>query len=159
MSTIRHELIRVGRDVGIQKIVDEFSVRQFILRCPVEGSSSREDIVEIAALVIVEAEVDKRVTPCGLRVDKTYLVETDISAIYERRLGSILLYDQSCRERSHRMSEESYASRVGRNGRYVGTQSIECSTHTHITCSTVEVGGDYFAILIGFLSPCRCYGQ
>ena len=135
----------------IEQIVVQLHVSEFVLRCITESVAGREDEVEVAALMVVEREVEERRIAFSRCPDETHLVETEVGGIALAIVGSVLLTHHSRRDIDLAVSEESDTSRVGADGGDVGTERVASASHSHVACRTVEVFGCNFSILICFL--------
>ena len=147
----------IGHSVSVrreQQSVLLLRIGQFVLRGIVQLVGSRKDVVEVAALVIVESEVQERTTRTR-RIDEADLVEAHVGLVASREIGSILLRDKSEREPHRRATEETDAGRVGSNGGNIGSQSLHRATHAHVASCSVQVFSCHLGVLVSLLSQHR----
>ena len=81
-----------------------------------ERVGSRENLIEIATLVIVECEVQERVARRLRRIDEASLIETEIGLAYLIKALSICLRHNAHRDTGRAMTEHADGSRIGADG-------------------------------------------
>ena len=102
-----------------EAVLSPLDIRELVLRSSVETVGSRKDVVEVATLVVVEAEVQERLRSRLLRIDKAYLVEAHTRLLAPVEVAGILLTHEASCGIDGRVPEESDTCRVGRYGRDV----------------------------------------
>ena len=141
------------RTDGIEQSCLCLGVGQLVLRSIAEPVDSRKNEVEVTALVVVEADVDKRLFSFAVIYadDDTSLVERHIGLVSTQYGRGIFLRYKSERRANMVTTEKTDTGRVGSHGGDFGTQCVHCSAHSHIACRTVQVFGCYLGILVCFL--------
>ena len=127
------------------------AIGQFAQRGMVERVGSRENLVEIATLVIVEREVQERVAVGLRRIHETSLIETEIGLAHLVESLRIFLGHNAHRDTGGAMTEHADGSRIGADGRDISAQGIERTTHTHIAGCAVEISAQQTGILVRIL--------
>ena len=92
------------------------AIGQFTQRGMTERVGSRENLIEIATLVIVECEVQERVARRLRRIDEASLIETEIGLAYLIKALSICLRHNAHRDTGRAMTEHADGSRIGADG-------------------------------------------
>ena len=138
-----------------KKTIGLLVVGQLVLRRVVQLVGCRKNEVEIPALVVVEREVQKRVSSRAGSIDEAHLVEAHVGFVAFREIGGVLLRDESERDVGRRFAEQSDTSRIRRNGRNVGSERFHRATHTHVASRSVQVVGGNLRIFIRFLRQHR----
>ena len=116
--------------------------------------------------MVVEAEVEEGVTSRALRPYETDLVKTGIRLVTIDRghLTEIIVDSRVLPRLSHeaagegdlRATEETDTGRVRRHRGDIGTKGFHGTTHTDITCCTVEFILDELRVLVSLLCGYRC---
>ena len=159
---IHHHILVLFQVIATRIVVAHhtLSVSQFTERSTVQRVGSRENLVKVPTLMEVDGEVDVRTAVALVeRVYETYLVEAQIGLVDMVEAADSLLTDHPKRTTHMTMAEEADTGRIGVDGRHVGTQSVECATHTHIAGCSVEIAAQKACVLVGILCSHWQHGQ
>ena len=155
---IEHIHLIIGQVVAaLNHTLSELIQRQFALRSTVETICHRQNLVEVAALVIVERKVQEAGATQTVREHETSLIEADVSLIGRSPTRDIALSNDTQRCCDIATTEKADSSRVGGNCRDVSTQSLHRTTHTHVTGSTIQILSRHFCHFICLLCSHRHY--
>ena len=153
-----HGTILARQTVVVKLIEQSFTkllISELILRSVCQATAGREYLVEIAALMIVEAEVKERLSASTCRINEAYLVEAHVSLVAWRKTFHLFLRNQTKGACYLRLAEQTNTCRVGADSGNICSKSIHSSTHTHIACSTVKLVFYEIGILVSFLCKGR----
>ena len=106
------------------------------------GGAQPDDLLEVAALLVVEAEVDEfhcRAVELGC-VDEARLVERGTRLVDVGQFVGLRLSEHRGRHGHVAAAVKADGGWVVRHGAHVGTQGTHGAAHTHEACSAREVG-------------------
>ena len=146
---------RIRSVVAVKGTVAQLLIRQFVGRSIVQSVGRPQQEVEVLALVVVEAHVDKRPFSSSHGIDEAHLVETGVGLVTFDIRWRITLHHQSSRYCHLTAAEEADTCRVRLHGTDVCAQRLHRSTHTDVACRTVEVASCQLLVLVSLLRKAR----